>query len=198
VPNRRVACRVGNLRREPGPVALTVSPPSNLRASHRAATVRPQVVLLAFLVVRGVARGMKDTSPQGRWHNGRSRAIGDEIHDEIPEVPAPGSRSRRAGLRSHSIKRRPARQPMVRGCGLPASRSMRLPSAIRWRRAETSAKYRMPRAASLGHSWDIGHPTSIRHRPQSPRKLAPAWGFGGGRGRYRTADRWCVKPELYH
>jgi hypothetical protein len=20
----------------------------------------------------------------------------------------------------------------------------------------------------------------------------------GGRGRYRTADRWCVKPELYH
>jgi len=27
VPNRRVACRVGNLRREPGPVALTVSHP---------------------------------------------------------------------------------------------------------------------------------------------------------------------------
>jgi hypothetical protein len=20
----------------------------------------------------------------------------------------------------------------------------------------------------------------------------------GGRGRYRTADRWCVKPVLYH
>lgn len=23
-------------------------------------------------------------------------------------------------------------------------------------------------------------------------------GGDGGRGRYRTADRWCVKPELYH
>ena len=24
------------------------------------------------------------------------------------------------------------------------------------------------------------------------------WNNTGGRGRYRTADRWCVKPELYH
>ena len=28
--------------------------------------------------------------------------------------------------------------------------------------------------------------------------LALNWEFYGGRGRYRTADRWCVKPELYH
>ena len=47
VPTGESACTVGNARREPGPVALTVSPPSNLRASHRAATIRPWVELAA-------------------------------------------------------------------------------------------------------------------------------------------------------
>lgn len=47
---------MGNARHEPGPVALTVSPRSNVRGSHRAAAVRPSV----DLVVRarlGVASG---------------------------------------------------------------------------------------------------------------------------------------------
>lgn len=30
------------------------------------------------------------------------------------------------------------------------------------------------------------------------RRCNPDLQHFGGRGRYRTADRWCVKPELYH
>jgi hypothetical protein len=48
--------------------------------------------------------------------------------------------------------------------------------------------------APLGHSWDTGHPANDPVARQSPRKFAVIWGFGGGRGRYRTADRWCVNP----
>jgi len=44
----------------------------------------------------------------------------------------------------------------------------------------------------LGHSWDTGHQATARLRPQSPRKSAFTLDFDSGRGRYRTADRWCV------
>lgn len=45
-----------------------------------------------------------------------------------------------------------------------------------------------------------------RDAAQAPNRASapaqPESGLGasrdGGRGRYRTADRWCVKPELYH
>ena len=53
VPNRRVACTVGNTRREPGPVALTVSPPSNATRVTPAATVRPRVDSGSGRVVSG-------------------------------------------------------------------------------------------------------------------------------------------------
>ena len=46
------------------------------------------------------------------------------------------------------------------------------------------------RTALLGH-WAPGK----RHAPPATgAKIAVYLGFNGGRGRYRTADRWCVNP----
>jgi hypothetical protein len=46
--------------------------------------------------------------------------------------------------------------------------------------------------------WHIIGTTGVRECDQvEPRKSLICMNVGG-RGRYRTADRWCVKPELYH
>ena len=50
-------------------------------------------------------------------------------------------------------------------------------------------------AAQLARSWHSGGYVGVRDQ-------TGIQGFtcinAGGRGRFRTADRWCVKPELYH
>ena len=46
------------------------------------------------------------------------------------------------------------------------------------------------------HSWDTGHLAGTRHRPQPPRNTAFTYTDTGGRGRYRTADHWCVNLSL--
>ena len=92
------------------------------------------------------------------------------------------------------------RYPSV--CGSP-SRFTSLPTCLHGRYDET------PEAVHA-----TGNPglPAIRTRGQgkSPWHILAQQGFevprqspltrssDGGRGRYRTADRWCVKPELYH
>ena len=63
---------------------------------------------------------------------------------------------------------------------------------------QTDLPYRFRGAGKRPASWHTLGTTGVLkisrtfdHRPLS-------WVFDGGRGRYRTADRWCVKPELYH
>jgi hypothetical protein len=65
------------------------------------------------------------------------------------------------------------------------------------------------------HAIDRGAPPGVRHRVSDPAgTLLAQRGFTrqarsglcmplncintGGRGGFRTPDRWCVKPELYH
>jgi integrase len=59
-----------------------------------------------------------------------------------------------------------------------------------------------------GHLYDsdvdaVGQAGKMRARRLRPavtsaRLMPLTRNDNGGRGRYRTADRWCVKPELYH
>jgi hypothetical protein len=42
------------------------------------------------------------------------------------------------------------------------------------------------------------HPLHLRSAVTYGRSVPMTCINTGGRGRYRTADRWCVKPELYH
>lgn len=53
---------------------------------------------------------------------------------------------------------------------------------------------RWPTGTLLGH-W---HLAGTGCRDQQPENIGLTCTDIGGRGRYRTADRWCVKPELYH
>jgi hypothetical protein len=47
-------------------------------------------------------------------------------------------------------------------------------------------------------AWDTGQSSGTRHGPPSARNMPLTCKDFGGRDRYRTCDRWCVKPELYH
>jgi hypothetical protein len=51
---------------------------------------------------------------------------------------------------------------------------------------------------TLKMRWHILGTTGVLKISVNLGRKALNWGFDGGRGRYRTADRWCVKPELYH
>jgi hypothetical protein len=65
-------------------------------------------------------------------------------------------------------------------------------------RKPTPCGVTVPLDGPLGHSWDSGHLARIAETRPSPQITALTCNNNGGRGRYRTADRWCVKPELYH
>ena len=45
-------------------------------------------------------------------------------------------------------------------------------------------------------SWQLGPITGRRGYCHVAQILGMTWINDGGRGRYRTADRWCVKPEI--
>ena len=47
-------------------------------------------------------------------------------------------------------------------------------------------------------SWHTLGTTGVACQTRLDRPTALNCINNGGRGRYRTADRWCVKPELYH
>jgi hypothetical protein len=53
----------------------------------------------------------------------------------------------------------------------------------------------------LAH-WDtlgtLATSRALENRCQRAGNIGLTCANPGGRGRYRTADRWCVKPELYH
>ena len=50
--------------------------------------------------------------------------------------------------------------------------------------------------ARLGHSWDSGRLADLGTARLHRRDTAMTCADPGGRGRYRTADRWCVNPSL--
>ena len=54
------------------------------------------------------------------------------------------------------------------------------------------------REICINHYGTLRPPTSRSRWPQTTQIMPLTCGDNGGRGRYRTADRWCVKPELYH
>jgi site-specific recombinase XerD len=80
------------------------------------------------------------------------------------------------------------------------------------RTGSTKAKIRSPRCTCAsaprrpGHtidrvcelSWHTLGTTGVCPQAKSTHDMALTGVNTGGRGRYRTADRWCVKPELYH
>ena len=133
---------------------------------------------------------------------------------EAMEQSDPGLARRRT--RHCSANRRPrlsASQPRADTAGLTDRQAMH---AIL---ADPANRYLSPRSAGRTG------PSSTSHRSACPGTqstgcanpagtLLAQWGFirqarldrsmtlncenSGGRGRYRTADRWCVKPELYH
>ena len=86
--------------------------------------------------------------------------------------------------------------PALRRRASLSSKHSREPHAER--RGVTEVAWSEPLENTGAHSGDTEPPIGLATRSRTVETMPLTCINDGGRGGFRTPDRWCVKPELYH